>query len=58
MKNVTIKFDTTSAAFEPRPHDEIARILRELADKFERGAYIIYVYDANGNRVGSVEAEA
>jgi hypothetical protein len=51
----TVKIETGNAAFEPRPHDEIARILRELADRIEAGKFTRSLRDANGNTVGRVE---
>ena len=56
---VTIKIDTSNAAFEPSTGDETARILKDIAAKLEDGSQMIYIgeianlYDANGNRVGS-----
>ncbi len=58
MKEVTIKIECGNAAFEPRAHDEVARILRDLADKFEQGGYITAPRDYNGNRVGTVDVVA
>ena len=53
---VTIKFSTANDAFNV-PGPEIARILRELAEKvdsnFSLGAWDFNVRDANGNTVGT-----
>jgi hypothetical protein len=52
MRRFELKFDCENAAFEGDPETEVARILRNIAEKvamgFEQGA----VYDINGNRVG------
>ena len=48
----TLQFTTDNAAFEDCPEAEIARILRALAGKVERGETDGTVRDANGNRVG------
>lgn len=34
---------------------EIARILRDTADRLERGGAVLKVYDLNGNAVGGVD---
>lgn len=41
-------------AFQPDPRPEIARILRELADKIENGMEEgrFFLRDLNGNKVG------
>lgn len=41
-----------NAAFAHNPRPEIARILRETADKIEQGRDVIALRDANGNTVG------
>lgn len=52
---VTITFSCDGAAFD-EPATEIARILREIAKRAERGddapAPGLSVFDINGNRVG------
>jgi hypothetical protein len=53
---VTIAIDTGNAAFEGRRSGEVARILREYADKIEEAQLIparAALRDANGNTVGS-----
>lgn len=49
-----------NAAFERNPRPEIARILRETADKLEQGRDVLALRDINGNTVGDailIEAE-
>jgi hypothetical protein len=55
---LTLKVATDNAAFEGDAlHIECARILRDCADKMVRdgrfGCDAYYLYDYNGNRVGS-----
>jgi hypothetical protein len=51
----SIEIKTTNAAFEDSPETEIARILREWADRIEEGAQGTYkVFDINGNSVGTL----
>lgn len=58
MINLTI--NTENDAFEGAGCSEVARILREFADKIEGCALPVHVaetfglYDVNGNRVGEV----
>lgn len=59
-----IEIDLNSAAFEDSPGDELARILRNLANEMRRGGEWIDIgpdgngyrslIDQNGNAVGSV----
>lgn len=50
-------------AFVDQPEAELARILRELADKVESNGFhgrggdlsLFFAYDKNGNRVGKLE---
>lgn len=56
---VKIVFGTDNAAFtsEHAPdakRDEIARVLRNLAEKIERGEPVSKVMDSNGNSIGLV----
>ncbi|HEU0197011.1 MAG TPA: hypothetical protein VFQ88_07305 [Nevskiaceae bacterium] len=56
-KHITIKIETGNAAFDPEP-EEVARILRELADKVEKSRGVekgdeMSLFDANGNKVGT-----
>lgn len=52
----TLKIDTENAAFDDGQTDEIARILRKIADEVEHGGYYPgqsqTVRDINGNDVG------
>ena len=51
----TIKIKTGNAAFQDAGDDgksEVARILRDIADKLESGHEHGACVDANGNRVG------
>lgn len=48
--------ETHNAAFEDAPASEIARILRDLADRIERNPEPYTVLrDINGNRVGECQ---
>ena len=55
-QKVTIEIGTGNAAFETDAglQDELARILRKLADDLEAGKYPLMLLDINGNRVGDV----
>jgi hypothetical protein len=56
VEHVTISIGTGNDAFQDSPTTEIARILRELADTFERdGIPPNAIYDLNGNFVGEVK---
>lgn len=58
----TLELKTDNAAFidddgNPEAGPEIARILREIADKYDSGIYstngpALPVFDVNGNRIG------
>lgn len=54
---VTIKIETDNAAFEEAFGDEVARILRDLARRFESQTCIdgTAIRDINGNKVGTVK---
>lgn len=52
-----LKIETDNAAFTDSPKAEIARILRETADKLESGVFVNKLRDYNGNTVGSVDYE-
>ena len=59
MKNLEIKIDAIGQALADYPEMEMARILRELADKLEAGA-LPYgeesrIRDINGNTVGVID---
>lgn len=50
---IEISLNMRNAAFDDRPMSEVARILRELADKIENtGDADRTLYDVNGNKVG------
>lgn len=51
-----LEFATDNAAFEV-PFAEIARILRDVAERIERGAVSAPVRDINGNTVGAFAIE-
>jgi len=52
----TVKMETVNAAFTDCPQGEIARILRDVAERIERDGDNppFYLRDINGNRVGVV----
>lgn len=52
---IVIKIETSNSAFEDFKHEEVARILRELADKAEEKDFNNPVFDSNGNIVGRME---
>ena len=53
---LTIRIKTSNAAFQDGNREaEIARILRELAERIESDEYPAKLKDVNGNTVGTVE---
>lgn len=61
MAQITIRIELDSAAFDPKPGPEVARILRHLAAVFHdtlvvapRGPEALPVRDINGNTIGDV----
>jgi hypothetical protein len=54
MEKIEITIETVNAAFEENDNAEVARILRELADKLESGQNPERLRDINGNNVGTV----
>jgi len=61
MNTFIVALRTDNAAFEDRPHEEVARILRELADDVLmagglRAGHSGYLSDINGNTVGRWDA--
>jgi len=51
----TLSIDTDNAAFEPDEAEEIARILRALANRITReglSGFFETIHDVNGNDVG------
>ena len=57
VKTSNAAFTDTADGFDPGP--ELARILRDVADRME-GGYVLSgsVFDINGNKVGSFETVA
>lgn len=54
-KDVTLTINTGNAAFDDGNREaEVARILREAADKIEAGYEDFTLRDYNGNKVGTV----
>lgn len=56
MEKITITIETANAAFDNAP-EEVARILHELADRFQQRAIPEKLRDINGNTCGTVETE-
>lgn len=54
---ITITIHTDGAAFDPDPRPEVARILRDLADRLEAGHDPEKLRDINGNAAGEVTIE-
>jgi hypothetical protein len=52
---LTINIFNSGAAFDDTPNAEVARILRELAQRFEAGNPPEVLHDMNGNQAGTVE---
>ena len=58
MESININILTVNDAFEgDNLNYELARILRDLANKVEDNNIPYYLKDINGNRVGVVEVE-
>lgn len=56
----TLKLETDNDAFAgsvESERNEIARILRDVADRMEAGRFTRSIYDLNGNRIGRVDWE-
>ena len=51
--NFTLNIDCENLAFEDDAAPELARLLREIADRIESGSMAGNIRDINGNRVGS-----
>ncbi len=51
---LTIEIYESGAAFDDAPNAEIARILRDLAARFESGNPPEVLRDLNGNKCGAV----
>jgi hypothetical protein len=51
----SVKFSTDNESFSgENRNNEIIRILRDIADKFESGRITDKIFDANGNHIGTV----
>lgn len=58
MEKITLTINTGNSAFDGENCErEVARILRDLADKIEGGREPESVMDYNGNKVGKVTFE-
>lgn len=55
MANFIVDIDCDNAAFEDEPGHELARILREVADKVEEGTLVGKLRDINGGTVGAFQ---
>ncbi len=55
MEKVSIKIKTVNDAFYPKPEIEVARILREIADRIEIRIHPNYASDSSGNTVGKIK---
>jgi hypothetical protein len=53
FRNFDLKLNCQNSAFDDDPTVEVARILRDIADRMEEGVERGEAYDVNGNRVGS-----
>lgn len=53
---ITINIENSGSAFD-EPAQEVARILRELANSIEQGCERTKLYDINGNRCGTVQMD-
>jgi hypothetical protein len=53
MSKFKLEIETDNAAFADDYNAEIARILRAVADKIERGIIDARILDINGNTVGN-----
>lgn len=57
MSVFIVSIECDNEAFDPRPNREIARILRDIADKVSQGNSDGVAMDANGNKIGSYSLE-
>lgn len=55
MEKVIISIETVNAAFDENEGNELARILKEIAEKLENGSQPELIRDINGNKVGKIE---
>lgn len=54
MEQIIIEINTGNDAFHDDPGREVARILRELAAKYEQGEQPQITKDLNGAKVGNI----
>ena len=54
----TVSIESSNAAFEDEPAEEVVRILRHVADQIRDGYVVGAVIDSNGNSVGVFEFDA
>ncbi len=52
-----LKITLTTPAFCPNPASELARILRDLAERIEHGNTSVELTDADGAKVGEFSIE-
>ena len=60
MQSITINIETTNEIFFEQGEQELARILRKLADGIESGEIDeqgTTIHDLNGNQVGTLTTE-
>ena len=58
--HVVLKIDSGNAAFSEHPHQEVQRLLRQVADRIGRDnsdSIFIPLKDVNGNTVGHFSLE-
>ena len=57
MKKFTLSIAMDNAAFDDGDNggQELARILRDIAERVEQGHDFVQAWDANGNKVGEGE---
>ena len=57
MSKFSLHLDTDNAAFDDDVGYEVARILRDIADKVERDGEdaCLPIMDINGNRIGNAD---
>ena len=52
--DIKIKINTDNQAFEFDELNEVKRILQDNINKINSN-YLVYLYDINGNKVGTIE---
>lgn len=53
---ITIEIENSGSAFD-EPRVEVARILRQLADRIESGCDVFTILDVNGNKCGTINMD-